>query len=333
MTAPSAPPIQQQYDALTQAVALIDRSDIGRLSLTGEDALDLLDRLSTNALQDLSVGHGEITVLTSNKGRIVDVLFVLQEEDSLFVLTGPGNQETVSSWIDFYTIVEEVTARDLTGETAMLSLAGPDATTTLQALLPTQTEVPVAHQAVSAMIGDVQATIIRTDFIGAPAYDIVVSKTDGPQFRNTLLEAGAEPAEVDATEALRVERGIPAFGKELGESYNPLEAGLMPLISFTKGCYIGQEVVARLNTYDKVQKSLVGLQWDGESAIASGARLLLDGKQAGIMTTAATSPHIAGVIGLGYVKKAHAAPGTELLLESPDGPTPVRVTTLPFDTE
>ena len=130
-----------------------------------------------------------------------------------------------------------------------------------------------------------------------------------------------------------MERGIPAFGKELGESYNPLEAGLMPLISFTKGCYIGQEVVARLNTYDKVQKSLVGLRWDGDSAGASGTRLLLDGKQAGVMTTAAMSPRIAGVIGLGYVRKAHATPGSELLLESPDGPTPVRVTTLPFDTD
>ncbi len=333
MTAPSAPPIQQQYDALTQAVALIDRSDIGRLYLAGEDALDLLDRLSTNALQDLAVGHGTSTVLTSNKGRIVDVLFVLQEADSLFVLTGPGNQETVSSWIDFYTIIEDVTSRDLTGETAIFSLAGPDAPTTLGALLPAQTEVPNAHEAISAVIGKVQATIIRTDFIGAPAYDIVVADTDGPQLRNTLLETGAEPAGVDVTEALRVERGIPAFGKELGESYNPLEAGLMPLISFTKGCYIGQEVVARLNTYDKVQKSLVGLRWDGDSAVASGTRLLLDGKQAGVMTTAAMSPRIAGVIGLGYVRKAHATPGSELLLESPDGPTPVRVTTLPFDTD
>jgi len=332
VTAPSASPIQQQYDALTQAVALVDRSNIGRLSLAGEDALDLLDRLSTNALQDLAVGHGATTVLTSNKGRIVDVLFVLQETDSLFLLTGPGNQETVSSWIDFYTIIEDVTTLDLTGETAMLSLAGPDATTTLRALLPAQAKVPDAQEAVSAVIGDVQATIIRTDFIGALAYDIMVAKSDGPQLRNTLLETGAEPAGVDATEALRVGNGIPAFGKELGESYNPIEAGLMPLISFTKGCYIGQEVVARLNTYDKVQKSLVGLRWDGDSKIESGTKLLLDGKQAGVMTTAATSPRIAGIIGLGYVRKAHTTPGTELLLESPNGPTPVRVTALPFDT-
>ena len=333
MTAPSAPPIQREYDALTKAVALVDRSAVGRLSITGDDALDLIDRLSTNALQGLEAGHGERTVLTSNKGRVVDVLFVLRLVDSLLVLTGPDNQEKVSEWIDFYTIIEDVTPRDITGETAMFSLAGPGAPATLRALMPAQTEPPDADEAISAVIGGVQATIIRTDFIGAPAYDMMVADADGPQLRGTLVEAGAVPAGPDATEALRVELGIPAFGKELGESYNPLEAGLLPVISFTKGCYIGQEVVARLNTYDKVQKRLVGLRWNGDSPPEPGARLLLDGKQAGITTTVARSPRFAGVVGLGYVRKAHATPGTELVLESPGGPTPVVVTALPFAAE
>lgn len=330
MTAPSAPPIQHEYDALTKAVALLDRSDVGRLSLTGEDALDLIDRLSTNALQDLEPGQGAHTVLTSNKGRIVDVLFVLQEADSLLVLTGPGNQDKVSEWIDFYTIIEDVATRDVTGETTMLSLAGPDAQSTVRALLGTQSQPPEIHEAVSAVIGGVLAKIIRTDFIGAPAYDLVVGKTDGPQLRDALQETGAEPVGPDAVEALRVELGVPAFGKELGEAYNPLEAGLLPLISFTKGCYIGQEVVARLNTYDKVKKRLVGLRWNADSPPEAGSPLLLDGKQAGVMTTAAKSPRFEGEIGLGYVKKALATPGTRLDLESPDGPTPVHVAALPF---
>jgi folate-binding protein YgfZ len=308
----------------------LDRSDVGRLAITGDDALDLVDRLSTNALQDLEPGHGTRTVLTSNKGRIVDVLFVLREADSLLVLTGPGNQEAVSSWVDFYTIIEDVETRDTTGETAMFSLAGPDAPTIVQSLLPAQTAILDPNEAVSAVIGGVQSTIIRTDFIGVPAYDMVVALTDAPKLRDALLETGAEPAGFEAAEALRVELGIPAFGKELGESYNPLEAGLMPLISFTKGCYIGQEVVARLNTYDKVKKRLVGLRWNGKSPPEEGASLLLDGKQAGIMTTAARSPRFEGGIGLGYVRKALAEPGTELVLESPDGPTPVLVADLPL---
>ena len=329
MTAPSAPPIQREYDALTKAVALLDRSDVGRLSITGEDALDLVDRLSTNALQDLEPGHGALTVLTSNKGRIVDLLFVLREADSLLLMTGPGNQDKVAEWIDFYTIVEDVATRDVTGETTMLSLAGPGAPSTVQALLGTQAEPPEAHEALSAVVGGAQATIIRTDFIGVPAYDMVVAETDGPRLRDALAAAGAEPVGPDAVEALRVELGIPAFGKELGESYNPLEAGLLPLISFTKGCYIGQEVVARLNTYDKVKKRLVGLRWNGESP-AAGAPLLMEGKQAGVMTTSARSPRFGG-IGLGYVRKAHATTGTELIADSSGGPTPVRVAALPID--
>jgi folate-binding protein YgfZ len=332
VTATSAPPIQREYDALTKAVALVDRSAVGRLSITGDDALDLIDRLSTNALQGLEAGHGERTVLTSNKGRIVDVLFVLREAESLLVLTGPDNQEKVSGWLDFYTIIEDITTRDITGETAMFSLVGPGAPATLRTLMPAQTEPPDADEAISAVIGGVQSTIIRTDFIGVPAYDMVVALTDGPKLRDTLLETGAEPAGFDPTEALRVELGIPAFGKELGESYNPLEAGLLPLISFTKGCYIGQEVVARLNTYDKVKKRLVGLRWNGESPEA-GAPLLREGKLAGVVTTAARSPRFAGGIGLGYVRKALAAPGTELVVDSSGGPTPVHVAALPLDGE
>jgi folate-binding protein YgfZ len=158
---------------------------------------------------------------------------------------------------------------------------------------------------------------------------MVVAETDGPRLRDALAAAGAEPVGPDAVEALRVELGIPAFGKELGESYNPLEAGLLPLISFTKGCYIGQEVVARLNTYDKVKKRLVGLRWNGESPEA-GAPLLMEGKQAGVMTTSARSPRFGG-IGLGYVRKAHATTGTELIADSSGGPTPVRVAALPID--
>lgn len=331
MTAPSAPPIQREYNALTKAVALLDRSDIGRLSITGDDALDLIDRLSTNALQGLEPGHGARTVLTSNKGRIVDVLFVLREADSLLVLTGPDNQDKVSGWIDFYTIIEDVAIRDVTSETAMFSLAGPDAPATVRALLGAQVEPPEIHEAASAMIGGVRATIIRTDFIGMPAYDLVVGQTDGPRLRDALQETGAEPAGPEAMEALRVEMGIPAFGKELDESYNPLEAGLLHLISFTKGCYIGQEVVARLNTYDKVKKHLVGLRWNGDSPPEAGAPLLREGKQAGVATSAARSPRFTGGIGLGYVRKALATPGTELVMETTDGPKPVHVTALPLD--
>ena len=121
----------------------------------------------------------------------------------------------------------------------------------------------------------------------------------------------------EALDALRIERGVPAFGRELTEAFNPLEAGLIDIISFTKGCYVGQEVVARLNTYDKVQKRLMRMRWDDGAGPEPGAKLVLDGKQVGVVTSAADSPAGSGV-GLGYVRLAHASEGVVLPGEGGD---------------
>ena len=118
----------EEYDALIGAVGLVRRSHVGRLELTGDDALDLLNRLSTNKLEDLTPGAGMRSVLTSAKGRIVDLPLVLMLYDRLLLLVGPDARERVAEWIDFFTFVEDVTVRDLTPETVMFSLIGPDAT-------------------------------------------------------------------------------------------------------------------------------------------------------------------------------------------------------------
>ena len=319
-----------EYEALTGGVALIARSDSGRLRLSGQDALDLLDRLSTNALADLDAGQGAPTVLTSNKGRIMDLLLVLRAPDSLLVLTGPGNQKRVADWIDFYTIVEDVNVEDITETTAMLSLAGPGAAALLNRTSATDAASIPLYRSAQVTLGGIDATLVRTDFPGLPGYDLVVPAEDGDTLRQALLDEGAAPVGSEALETVRVERGVPVFGRELVEAFNPLEAGLKQFISFTKGCYVGQEVVARLDTYDKVQKHLVGLRWEADTTSEQDARLLLGGKQVGVVTTAARSPRLKGSIGLGYVRKAHASPGTVLALELGDEETPAEVAALPF---
>ena len=322
--------VEQEYRALTGGAALTDRSPMGRLRLTGDEALDLLNRLSTNALMDLDVGQGMSTVLTSNKGRIVDLLFVLREEGSLLVLTGPGNQKKVADWIDFYTIIEDVAVEDATEKTAMLSLAGPAAASLLGKVAGAVPASLDTWASIPATIGGVDATVIRTDFVGLPGYDLLAPATDRRRLWETLIESGFTPLGTEALEVVRVERGVPASGTELGETYNPLEAGLKGLISFTKGCYVGQEVVARLDTYKKVQKHLSGLTWDSETLPRKNARLMLDGKQVGVATTAVHSPLMRSGIGLGYVRKAHSFPGTTLTLELEDGQTEAQVVGLPF---
>ena len=326
--------VDEEYRALTEGAGLLDRSAVGRLSFIGHDALDLLNRLSTNELMTLDVGQGALTVLTSNKGRILDLLTVLRLTDRLLVLTSPENRQKVAEWIDFYTFVEDVTVQDVTEETAMLSVAGPSAAGLLDELSGQQVSSLGRYESAEGSIGGVQATIVRTDSFRLSGYDLVVPAALAQRLRDELLVrgqgAGLRPVGTEALEAVRVEQGVPAFGAELGEDFNPLEANLREYISFTKGCYVGQEVVARLDTYDKVQKRLVGLQWDSDSIPTPGAKLTLDGKQVGLLTSAVPSPRLDRAIGLGYVRKAHARPGTVLSMESADGQG--EVAELPFKT-
>ena len=322
---PDAPSTEDGYRAAREAVALVDRSAVGRLRVTGADALDLLDRLSTNHLQDLAPGHGLYTVLTTNKGRIVDLLFVLAQETHLLVLTGPGTTLKVAEWIDFYTFTEDVSVEDVSGETAVLSLVGPNA----DALLGDACELNgiEVYESASVVLGGVEATVVRTDFLKLPSYELIVPSGGVNAVREAVLAAGvghgvAQIGE-EALELLRIERGVPVQGKELTEDANPHEAGLIDYISFNKGCYIGQEVVARLNTYDKVQRTLVGLSWDPPTSPASGAELFADGKKVGILTSVAASLRAERGIGLGLVRNAHAKAGVLLDIGSPGGPDAV----------
>ena len=320
----------EDYSAIHDGVALIDRSQVGRLSVAGEDALDLLNRLSTNELSDLETGKGVLTVLTSNKGRIVDLLFVLRQAGSLLVLTSPQTRGKVAEWIDFYTIIEDVTVDDVTEKTAMLSLVGPVAGSLLGDKAGQEVSALGLRESAGVNLGGVEATVIRTDFLGLRAYDVAVQADSSPGLWTDLVQAGARPTSTEAMEAVRVEQGVPAYGSELGEDYNPLEANLIAYVSFSKGCYVGQEVVARLKTYDKVQKRLVGLLWDFQSVLTPSARLMNEGKQVGVVTSVARSQHLGRGIGLGYVRKAYVEPGTELLAAFDEGELAVEVAELPL---
>ena len=307
----------EEYEALARGVGVVDRSDVGRLVLRGEDAVDLLERLSTNALTELAVGEGAATVLTTNKGRILDLLLVLRRESDLLALTGASNQGRVAEWVDFYTFVEDVSVEDVTPTTAMLGVVGPRAPAVVEAATGVAASELALYGSRTGNVEGAEALVVRSDPGGEPGYDVVVPVDARQQVFDVLLSEDAVQVGRGALDLVRIERGVPAFGHELTEAFNPLEAGLIDIISFTKGCYVGQEVVARLNTYDKVQKRLMRMRWDGGARPEPGTKLVLDGKQVGVVTSAAGWPDGGGV-GLGYVRRAHASPGVVLPVEDVD---------------
>ena len=277
----------------------------GRLSLIGSDALDLLDRLTTNRISDLtSTGMGMGAVLTTNKGRIIDLLGIHVEEKGLMVVTSGNATEKVSDWIDFYTIMEDVQIKNVSDQTFHFRVIG---TSPEIEVLPDTTGMKPFHGVQTELAG-VPSLAISLQVGNLSCIDLIGSVVSGDSVQSKLDEYLKE-IRIEEYNHLRIDAGEPAYGSELTEEFNPLEAGLLPYISFNKGCYIGQEVVARLNTYDKVQRKLVKFKWDSVDYELSGKAIEDEDRVVGVMTSSLNG------LGMGFVRKAKAEEGNVMICD------------------
>jgi tRNA-modifying protein YgfZ len=304
---------ERELDAAVLRVGLLDHSFSGRLEIRGNDGLDFLHRLSTNDLLHASAGGVVGTVLTNEKGRVIDYATVAIAGDRIVLVVSPGNAGLVLSWLEKYHITEDIQFNEVTGDTAMLSLVGPEARTTVSDFfgidIPTNRTMDLAgERGALTIIGAETSRLPVMHIIGDPValgqvWSSLVSRKDGP------LPIGCE-----AFEAYRISRGVAMTGSELTTAFNPFEVGLREAISFTKGCYIGQEVVARLDTYNKVQRKLVGLASSVPFARDGGpVQLFHDDVEVGLVTSATVRPFHGRYIGLGVVSAdaVHEGDGLE----------------------
>ena len=323
--------ILEEYVAATQGSAVHNSSYIGRVTATGKDLLDLLNRISTNEVLSLQPGQCAPTVLTTDRGRILDLITVLNLEDRVLLLTSPQTTDTVIKWIETYTIVEDVTLVDATQTTGMLSVIGPKAFVLLEELASTDLSCLGPNSCTTTTLAGATVNIARRDLISIPRFEIISLAQNTQAVWEVLTRAGALPVGMDAYKAIRVEMGVPEYGNELGEPYNPLETGLWGCISFTKGCYIGQEVIARLDTYQKVKRHLVTLSFPTNASVEEGTKLEKAGRDVGHVTSVARVPSTGRLIGLGYVRKEAADVGSKLSTLIENGPSAkVEAQVLPF---
>ncbi|MCH8974109.1 MAG: hypothetical protein IH869_03435 [Chloroflexi bacterium] len=305
-----------EYRALVDGAGLADRSDAGRLRITGADALDLLNRLTTNKLEELPDGHARLTVLTNGDARVIDVLELAAVDGALLCLTSPGRAEAVIDWIDTYTFGEDISIADRTAETTQLTLAGPGAAGVLAAA--GVTDAPARERVAQVTIANVGVVLWRTMSGGVEGFEVIVERAGGTAVRAALASAGATLVSAGAWEAFRIANGMPAYGSEFGEATNPLESRLRGAISEDKGCYTGQEVVARLLTYGKVQRRLMSVALSGPAG--AGADLSADGARAGTLTSVADIPGV-GRVGLALIAQKRAAVGSAFDVSGSSGVT------------
>ena len=324
---------EAELRAALDCCAIVDRSDLGRVLATGPDVLDLLHRLSTGDVKGLEAGRGRATVLTTPKGRIVERLFVHRLGDRrVLMVGGPASAGSVIEHLDRFTFAEQTGLTDVTKELCQLALVGPKAVEALQAA---GFERPDPFCSVEIDFEGTSVHLVGGDGLSGEGYSVLVSRGMAGSMWQTLnlacSKCGGRPAGSIAAESWRILRGLPLSGHELSEDHNPLEAGLGEAVSFDKGCYVGQEVVARLNTYDKISRSLVGLVFPEESTPPEpGAPLFFQEQEVGRVTSSAVPPGWAHPVALAYLKRKVAETGIELNVGVSDGKLLARMVTLPF---
>ncbi len=297
------------YRAAQAAAVLVDRSSLGLLKITGQSRLDLIHRMSTQAVNGLQNGQGAATVLTTDIGRIIDRLILYAGSEAVYALTGEHNSDNIARYLmRFVFFNDDFHVQDVSEETAVFAIYGPQAREKLaQAGFP-DAELPRHHWR-SAEVGGVKAYLHRTDPIAGDGYFVMAQEADRAALWAHLLASGLTAADEAAFDYLRIEAGLPRFGREITGDYIPLETGLWDDISFNKGCYTGQEIIARMESRGRLAKKLVKLQM--AAPVAAGAELTAVGKSAGSVTSTAVGPD--GAIGLGYVKTAVLDAETQLM--------------------
>lgn len=301
-----------EYEAITQSAAVVDLSCRDRFEITGNDRAAFLHNLCTNEIRKLGTGAGCEAFLLNVQGKILGHVIVLCQAESLIVETVPAAAPALLEHLERYHIREAVEFVDRGADWGELLVAGPQAGAILSKL--TGAAVPAAHlSGMETSIGGVAVSLWRIELPGLTGYLSFMSRSDAATVWQQVAAAGARPAGGVALETVRIEAGWPNYGQDISDHNLPQElARDSRAISFVKGCYLGQETVARIDALGHVNKLLVSLRFDGAEVPPRGTALTNQGQPVGEITSATFSPRRATPLALGYVRRGSHAPGTRL---------------------
>jgi glycine cleavage system T protein len=320
---------EAEYRAVREGAGLIDRSMIGKASVTGRDRAAFLHGMLTNDIKGLRPGQGCAAAFLDAHGKVMALLHVYALEDRLLLELPAGLTEKTLETIDRFLIAEKAYFERADDGFAVLAVQGPGARAVLSKLAGTAVEL-APHEHAALLIGGVSVRVSQRSEAGEPGFHCWVEPDRAPALWRAAREAGAVPVGARALDVLRVEAGVAWYGQDVDETVILPETRLEALVSYTKGCYIGQEVVARVKYRGHVNRALSGLVLDGEHVPPSGARVVAGGKETGRITSAVRSPALGAPIALGYVRREHFEAGSPVMVEAGERLSAARVVALPF---
>ena len=338
---PMTDDISSEYSAVrANGAGLIDLSSWGRITVGGLEAVQFLNGLITNDMKTLLEDTWMPAVFPNVQGRLVASVRIMRLKDidtekatcpSYLIDTEAASHESVLKILQRFTLAGDFRVNDVTAETAEFSVQGKKADEVVHSLFGDAVTSLPERGAIKTLWGDTEVTVVRAAHTSATGFDLIVRRADASRLRQALLGAGATPVGANTYEVLRIEAAVPRYGLDMDETNVVTETNLDDAVSYTKGCYIGQEIIARIKYRGHVAKKLTGLSFAEKVEVASGDIVKSsDDKDIGRITSAAYSPQLKQTIALGYVKYDYLAAGTPVKIIHDGNEVSAQVTELPF---
>ena len=312
---------------------IADLSYLSTLCLTGEDRAKFLHRIISNDVENLSVGEGNYATLLTNRGKIIAGLRVYIFEDKIYISTDPECEQQIYTELDKYIIADDVELSIETGNVGAIAVYGPHSTELVESALDLEGLSTLSeYHSRTCEIDDKWIGCVCAHNVGEYGYHLYTSSDALVWLWNKIMVESEDivPIGWQALEALRIEAGTPRYGTELTDSVFPLEAELEHAIDFEKGCYIGQEIVARMKYRGHPNRLLRGIEIHSDEPVRQKAPIFADDKEIGWITSSAYSSWHNKYIGMAYIRMAHTDEGSQIQIKTTDGMVNGTVVKLPF---
>ena len=313
------------YQAARERAAFLVRGDRARIVVSGADRRSYLQGLLTNDIDALGAGQGCYAAYLTAQGRMIADLWVYELGDVVLLAMLDDVKATVLAKLEQFIFTEDVQLGDVSDTFAQVAIVGPHAAAIVAGAIDDGSAARLSalalHGNVRGRAGDASVIVTRIDDMGAPGFDVYIERTSLDGLLAALRSASVPELDDSTAETLRIESAVPRFHRDMDEETIPLEAGIESrAISFTKGCYVGQEVIIRVlhRGHGRVARRLVKLQLEGERVPARSALIRAADRDAGEVTSAVFSPALERPIALGYVHRDFAAAGTKLTIDGTD---------------
>lgn len=321
-----------EYSAVRDGGAgLIDLSSHGRILVSGTEAVMFLNGLITNDMNTLALNSWMPAAFANVQGRLLAAVRILNRHDGFLIDTEPATREAVIKLVERFTLAGDFHVKDLTADTTMLSAQGTSAAEIVRKVLGDEAASCEPQKIAEAKLNDAGVTVIRATHTAEDGFDLFAEATNSSKLREALVAAGAVSISNETFETLRIEAGLPLYHLDMDETNVVTETNLDEAVSFTKGCYVGQEIIVRIKHRGHVAKKLSGVLLEGTLPAQRNSKILsTEAKEIGRVTSSTFSPRLERAVALAYLKYDYLAPGTKVRVITSDGEATATVAELPL---